>query len=68
MKKKNIPKSLEYYQQHFDCARTEKPEQRIRSQIDQARVIYGIAKANANIGNINIINIVGIELILIFLN
>ena len=51
-KKHNIPKSLEYYQEHFDAARTEKPEAgKSRTLVDLARVTYGIAKANANISN-----------------
>jgi len=49
-KKKNIPKSLDYYQQHFDLARLEKANQKNRTLVDQARVNLGIAKSNANIG------------------
>lgn len=49
-KKKNIPKSLDYFQQHFDLARLEKALNKNRALIDQARVNLGIAKANANIG------------------
>lgn len=49
-KKKNIAKSLDYYQQHFDLARLEKAVDKNRALIDQARVNLGIAKANANIG------------------
>ena len=48
--KGNIPKSLEFYQQHFDCARTEKSENKDRKLVDRARVTYGLAKANSTIG------------------
>lgn len=50
-KKKNTSKSLEFYQLHFDAARTEKPENKSRKLIDKARVTLGIAKSNSNIGN-----------------
>ncbi|CAD8090961.1 unnamed protein product [Paramecium sonneborni] len=49
--KGNTAKSLEYFQQHFDCAKSEKPEQKSRKLIDRARVTYGIAKANAFMDN-----------------
>ncbi|KAL4511805.1 hypothetical protein ABPG72_012650 [Tetrahymena utriculariae] len=47
--KGNIPKSLDYYKQHFDGARTEKADKKDRKLVDRARVTLGIAKANANI-------------------
>lgn len=49
--KGNIQKSLEFYQQHFDCARTEKSDTKNRKLVDKARVTFGIAKANATIEN-----------------
>ncbi|EGR30552.1 hypothetical protein IMG5_129380 [Ichthyophthirius multifiliis] len=49
--KGNVPKSLEYYKQHFDGARTEKPDKKDRKLVDRARVTLGIAKSNATIGN-----------------
>lgn len=54
--KGNVQKSLEFYQQHFDCAKNEKPEMKKRQIVDQARITLGIAKANANISKfINIV-------------
>lgn len=47
--KGNTAKSLEYYQQHFDCAKNEKVDTKRRPIVDKARVTLGIAKANANI-------------------
>ncbi|KAM3132429.1 hypothetical protein pb186bvf_015529 [Paramecium bursaria] len=49
--KGNTAKSLEYFQQHFDCAKSEKSENKNRKLIDEARVTYAIAKANAYIDN-----------------
>eukprot|EP01016_Furgasonia_blochmanni_P056087 TRINITY_DN949_c0_g1_i5.p1 TRINITY_DN949_c0_g1~~TRINITY_DN949_c0_g1_i5.p1 ORF type:complete len:163 (+),score=35.82 TRINITY_DN949_c0_g1_i5:56-490(+) len=43
-------KALEYYQFHFDNARSEK-KNKDRKLIDRARVIYGIAKANSTMPN-----------------
>ncbi|KAM3134990.1 hypothetical protein pb186bvf_012990, partial [Paramecium bursaria] len=49
--KGNTAKSLEYFQQHFDCAKSEKSENKNRKLIDKAKVTYAIAKANAYIDN-----------------
>jgi hypothetical protein len=48
--KNNNPKSIEYYQQHFESARNEK-NSKDRRLIDKARVYLGMAKANTGIGN-----------------
>lgn len=40
-----MEESLDYYQKHFNSARTEK--QKDRKLVDKARVTYGIALANS---------------------